>query len=715
MENKIKFLIIPILIIALLFPNLAFADIFGIMDYVESALNAIEEFTGVPMTFWVRIFLYYVIGLIVFTTSGSLLNWILRAPLESYSLITLHNEFVQKGWMFVSGLVNMGIILILLMIAFAYILKIETFEAKKTFVRLIIIALLINFSLVFVQALFDISNIIYNAILNIVGINIVVDAFNVLFQGIWGFILTMGGSILLAASSLLIPFANIFVQFGILVTWLVSGYLFLPTMILQIVIAFLFSFIFLLFFLLFTFRIFIIWILAVLSPLAFVCFVLPQTKKHWDEWLKYLLEWMFVGIFALFFLALGLKTIPSIPQPTALWGGFILVPGWFYYYFFLLIYLLLVIWLLIKSMPTFAQFLIDNTKAVGGMVWTKGIKPLGGAVAKGAAEATVKQGELEERAAKGEKLSRAERLSLTPLGKVPAGVTRWAYRVGGVTPEFVVAKRLEEETGKIEKKYGKDIDTAVAAYSRATPEMKAALGLYLAKMKGAKGIDKLDLEKQRETVELISRLAPKKLEDFIKHKPELFDDEKVGELVQGTMVSKGLEDEDAKKLMEIGISPADAIRKAAFKKAVDAMKVADIENLGIKTVENKNFQEMVVRFKDVNFIRRIGEEKGTEYIEMIREKARELKAEEVAKTNLSLLRQSVVNPGFRAVFPPIEGATTSEEVEILGEKIKEERKRKPPTPLIPPTPPPPTPPPGRPPYGPAGRPGVSRRRPPGRP
>jgi hypothetical protein len=523
-----------------------------------------------------------------------------------------------------------------------------------------------------------VQHILYNAILKIVGVDIIRDAFNVFFQGFYGAFLSIGGAILMVAFALMVPMVSAWVQLGVLVTWLLTGYLFIPTWIFQIAIAFLFSFIFLTFFLLFTFRIFVIWILAVLSPLAFVCFVLPQTKKYWDEWLKHLLEWMFVGIFALFFLALGLKAIPLVPQPTTLWFGFILIPGWFFYYFFLFVYLLIVVFLLQKAMPSLAAFLIDQTKAVGGMIWTRGIKPAAGEAIKRAEQLVIKQSELAEREKAGGKLTRGEK-AFREFGRALVPM-RWAYKAIGVTPEFVAAKRVEKEMEKFEKAYGKDIDTAAGVHLGipiVTPEMKAALGLYLAKMKGAKGIEKLSLEEQRKAVEAIAATTPKKLEDFVKHKPELIDDEKVGETIRRTMVSKGLEDPDAKKLIEIGVSEDEAIRKAAFKKAVDAMKVADIENLALSTLENKEFQEMVVRFKDSNFIRRIGEEKGTEYIEALRERAKELGAKEIAKTNLTLLRQSVTNPGFKAVFPPIEGAESIEKVEELGARVREEiRKRK---------------------------------------
>jgi len=694
MKNKIKYLISLILITILFLPRPASADIFGVMDLFESQLSAEEEFTSVPMNTWVKTFLLYVIGLAAFYTSASLFSWVINVPMDNPALISLNNEFVMKGWTLVSGLVNMILILFFLAIAFAYIFKIETFTTKKVLPKLIIAALLVNFSLVFVKALLDISTILYNYILQIAGRDIVSAAFGAFFNGIMSVIIMMAGSILALMAPLMIPPAAPFAQLGVLVLWLTAGIFFIPVWLLQLGIAFLFSFIFFLLFFLFSVRIFIIWILAVFSPLAFVCWALPQAEQYWKDWLKYLIEWMFLGIIVLFLLALGLKTIPSVDFPPLTWVGILPVPAWFFYYAFLAIYLLIVIWwMTTKAMPTFASFLITQATELGKIIWGKGIKPMGGIAVKGAEELAVREKEAEERA-------KAEKRPLTRGEKVLKGITtpvRWGYRVAGVTPEFVAAKRVERESKKFEDAYGKDIDTALATHLGipiVTPEMKAALGLYLAKMKGAKGIEKLSpdleerLKQEREIVQAIERTAPKKLEDFIKHTPELIDDEKVGELIRRTIVSKGLEmdekgkykDEDIQRMINTGIKidgedieelvktdmgRIKVIRKAAFKKAVDAMKVADIENLAVSTLKNENFQEMAVRFKDVNFTRRIGEEKGDEYARMIHDKAEELGPEEIAKTNATLLRSAITNPGFRAIFPPIKGAERVEEVDSL--------------------------------------------------
>jgi hypothetical protein len=50
-----------------------------------------------------------------------------------------------------------------------------------------------------------------------------------------------------------------------------------------------------------------IWIIVILSPIAFVCLVHPKTKSMWNMWVNQLIQWSFVGVTGGFFLYLALK------------------------------------------------------------------------------------------------------------------------------------------------------------------------------------------------------------------------------------------------------------------------------------------------------------------------------------------------------------------------------------------------------------------------
>ncbi len=661
----------------------------GIFDYFTSSLEGIEEFSAFATKLFQGISYLLLITYIALGVSSYLLQWIITTP------INLKNSLVLSGWNFTSGLANTFFILIFIIIALGYILKIGTIAQKRILTNLILAALLVNFSLLLVGAVTDIATFFYNTILGSEGPTLLKDTFESLMGGVEGMLVNLAiwlaGFVALYAIPFSAPFAQLTLTMRTIVTGAMLG-IFGPTLmtwILTILFGLGVAGIFFLYFFFFTVRMYIIWALAVFAPLAFICFILPQTKKYWDEWLRHLLEWTGLGIILLFWLVLGLKLMKYL-IPT---GGPIIFPiiGWMQisqhiqYFLFLFVYLVIGIYLQNKFAPMLAATITELGKQVGGAIWGRVIVPGAKALEKTLRRIPIGEKGLEEEIKakiKKEKrpLTRREKLRLM-MGKAISQPLRWAYRYlppTPIIPEVEASKYVEKVAADFEKRFGKDIDSAIAANTVGgklvlSPEAKAAFGLYLQRMKGGKGLEKLSDEQLREVVTSLATFHPAKLEDVVKHKPELIDDEKVGEIIQKTMVPKGLEkdekgiykDEDVRKLIEIGISEAEAIRKAAFKKAVDAMKVADIENLAISTIENKDFQEMVVRFKDVNFIRRIGEEKGAEYISKLHTKAKELGAEEIAKTNITLLRQSVTNPGFRAIFPPIEGARSIGEIEAL--------------------------------------------------
>ena len=712
-----------------LFINLkpAYADVLGIADtlwgLLESQLDALDFGEGIVLQFAFFLILLLVESQAFLYLSATLLEWAINFP------INLHNNLVLAGWNFTTGLTNLFFILIFVAIAIAYILRIETFQAKKALPRLIIVALLINFSLVFIGAMVDIVQITTKSIISSLGSDLPSLAIAPLTSNIQNLIigyLAVIGTYIIAS---LIPFANVATMFALIVSFVAEAFLgTFSTTILLIVLGFAMGLIFFTYFIVFLMRVGIIWVLAILSPLAFACYILPGTQKYWRQWLDLLIEWLTFGIVILLLAGLGLKLFAEssvVPGTGPISIGTIgIFPTFTYNYLFLLIYLGVVFYFSKKYTPELAQVLISQAEGL-----TKRAAPMANRARKGferwLVEQEKKRAKFEEKRKKGEPLTTRERVGALGVraGEIIARPARWGYRyVGRVTPERLVAKETERMEKEIEDRFGKDYKSAAKIYPALSRTGKIALVHYLQKTKGAAALKELKEDQLKKALIMTTEDTPHLVEDIVKHRPELIKDEEVGEIIQRTMVSKGREDKDVQKLIELGYTEAEAIRKAALKKAVDALKTNDIENLALETIKDEEFQEMVVRFKPTSFIRRIGEEKGSEYVEMLREKAKELGAEKIAKTNLTLLRQSVTNPGFRAVFPAIEGAKTMEEIEKLAEEIRKERKKlaeevRKEKGEAPPSPPPTGPtPPGRPPPGPrpTGK-KPSKRPPPGRP
>lgn len=106
----------------------------------------------------------YLIGLVAsmfVNIGGSLVNWAL--DLNSQVLIS---STVKIGWIVSRDLANLGFVLAMILISLITILRIETYNTQQILVKLILAALLVNFSLVAAGLLLDFSGILTNFFIN---------------------------------------------------------------------------------------------------------------------------------------------------------------------------------------------------------------------------------------------------------------------------------------------------------------------------------------------------------------------------------------------------------------------------------------------------------------------------------------------------------------------------------------------------------------------
>src|SRR3989338_3172055 len=103
--------------------------------------------------------------------AGLIFNMSLGLALDNENYSSSKIKAIDDGWTFSRDVVNIFFIFILLFIAIATILGIESYGAKSLLARLIIIALLVNFSLLATRGIIYISNSlavqIYNSQVNI--------------------------------------------------------------------------------------------------------------------------------------------------------------------------------------------------------------------------------------------------------------------------------------------------------------------------------------------------------------------------------------------------------------------------------------------------------------------------------------------------------------------------------------------------------------------
>ena len=331
----------------------------GIFDFFTSVLEGVSE-TKLPfMLFFVFLFL----SLLVSKAVLEIAIWFLETAADPARLEIMESEMVQVGWQFTSSLANTAIIIILIIIGIATILNKETLAAKKALPKLIIVALLVNFSLVFVGAVVDVANIILMTFFE-GGIGSQITG---ALTDSWGEIITsMFGYLMASFTAFAIPFSAPFAQIGFVMG--MTG-AFLPQLlssIMQIIATSLVAGTLFIYGFLFIARIFVIQILAIASPLAFIAWVIPKTRNLWDRWLKALVGWASIGIVLMFFLLLSTIAVAPLRPEDSLpaFGGHFsgAISSIFIYYFVLCAFLIITAKMAKKFMPEGAQAIIDGGK-----------------------------------------------------------------------------------------------------------------------------------------------------------------------------------------------------------------------------------------------------------------------------------------------------------------------------------------------------------------
>ncbi len=337
------------------------------------------------------IILGMVVGILEIATSPTLFN-------ASFT----NNAFVVYGWTITKNLANIGFIILLAFIGLGTALRIQEYQWQKTLPRLFFILLIINFTPVICGFIIDAANIVMNYFLD-------------------------GASGWAAVSNELSAAADIVVKTDIAGVTIIDDLLGTAALILFKIIALVAVmgatiFIYLLFTALFLTRYVMLWVLIILSPIAFFTYVFKESSLvktlfpgilHWEEWWSNFLQWSIIGVTLSFFLFLsnslkgilgsGAMTVSALP-PSASGGGFLdgLMP------YIVNVALLIVGFLTaIKTAPMGAGAVTSKVKGVGRSVNKIIVKPAVGAVAGFAAGTAVMGGRIAKKPVgyAGEKIS----------------------------------------------------------------------------------------------------------------------------------------------------------------------------------------------------------------------------------------------------------------------------------------------------------------------
>ncbi|MDP2741776.1 MAG: hypothetical protein Q8O66_03790 [bacterium] len=300
---------------------------------------------------------------------------------------------VIHGWAIVRDFANMFIVLGFVVIGIATILRIREYEAQKKLLPLIIVALLINFSLLICGIVIDAANITMGYFMGPTGLATITTNYS---NYIWNAKMAS----LIKASTLgivsSIPFIGEWINlfsgmFKNYITYNLATAIFTA---MAAMILFIYG-------ILFLFRYVALMCLVILSPLAFICSVFPATKQIYDKWKTQFFQWAIIGIPAAFFLYLGGGLLASLMATPAGLAG-ITTDGSNIVFWIPTVFLLFAYTLIFQTSAIGASAAIGLATGAMGYAWgatkwtggkaLKGGKALGGAGARAmGSEARVQQ------------------------------------------------------------------------------------------------------------------------------------------------------------------------------------------------------------------------------------------------------------------------------------------------------------------------------------
>ncbi len=313
--RTVPFLLAGALLFCLMFLPQKTIAVFGVGEDIAStnSQNALPFLLPI-FTYFFGIITQLLFGGVTLMISTFILQ---TAVNNSAAWIDINSPFVQTGLTVTTAVADIFLIIAFISIAIGYVFKVEGYGNQKMIVKFFAAALLVHFAPLFVGMINDISNILLKGILK--GNEIIF--FEVLFHQMLpsvGFsILTMGASLggLLAFSKFYAfsTFANVGAG-GIFLTTMGTQ---MPKFLAQIITLTIINGIVTAHAFLFLTRVFMMQLLAVISPLAILSYAIPSAKKLFDLWKDWLLGWAFGGLLLLFLLVLGLTSLPTFDLPNA--------------------------------------------------------------------------------------------------------------------------------------------------------------------------------------------------------------------------------------------------------------------------------------------------------------------------------------------------------------------------------------------------------------
>ncbi|MDP6571778.1 MAG: hypothetical protein QF747_03005, partial [Patescibacteria group bacterium] len=222
-----------------------------------------------------------------------LVGKLLIVLIEILLAVVKYNDFinapaVDRGWILVRDVANMAFLIIFIAIAFATILGVEKYEWKRLLPKLLIMAVAINFSKTICGIIIDAAQVVMITFVN---------GFKDVAAG--NLIRGFGLNDMLAIRDLgadenvtdtAVAAASILAVILLVIAAVTVGVIVL----------------------MFLVRIMFLWILIILSPLAFIMAATPGAENQFQKWFQQLIKYAFVGPIMAFFLWLSFSIMAGV-------------------------------------------------------------------------------------------------------------------------------------------------------------------------------------------------------------------------------------------------------------------------------------------------------------------------------------------------------------------------------------------------------------------
>ncbi|MDA1168766.1 MAG: hypothetical protein O3A36_00315 [bacterium] len=245
--------------------------------YNPGILNSISD----TLVSFFKYFIELVNGLLTWVLKWA--GYLLIAMIGQGKFIT--SDIVTQAWPFVQGLANLGFIFALLYIALATTLRLESVSSsiQRLLPRLLVAALLVNFSLVIGGLIIDASRLLMAAEISIMGGGSL-DYENFTAE----LVRSSNASATILSGLPLVDTSNA----SAVVLKMIQSVVFLGLLTAAIFVIAINLFI----------RYIALLILLILSPIAYLALALPKTSQYATQWWGMFIKWVLYGPIVLFFL-----------------------------------------------------------------------------------------------------------------------------------------------------------------------------------------------------------------------------------------------------------------------------------------------------------------------------------------------------------------------------------------------------------------------------